>query len=162
MIRQNTRMHRKPAAGRNRDASVRQRTSSRQHRQHAVVSVVGGKKLTLRKMRRLQGWVLWLKEHRAGGYRWIAQHTSRRFGWWQQIGAGNFGRLHPVQNDYESVQRIYEILQGDARLDSRVVDLLLGVMEARAQMDMALNELIKIARRRAGSDEVNSAGGAIE
>lgn len=147
--------HRKPTVKRSSKSHIAHRTVKRQQRQHPAVAAVAVSRLNSREFKRLQGMVLWLRERR--GYRWLAKYTGRGHGWWQQVGAGKRNRVAPNHADLTNVQRLYEIMQADQSIDSEALILLLEVVEARSQMDLALTQLIGLVRKRAGqSDETSS------
>lgn len=127
------------------------RSDSRQRRQRPAVVAVGISRVNTREFKRLRTMVLWLRERR--GYRWLAKYTGRGHGWWQQVGAGHSRRVAPTHADYTNVQRLYEIMQADQSIDAEALSLLLEVIEARSQMDMALTQLITLVRKRVGQSE---------
>lgn len=139
---------RKTATKRSLKSHIAHQPAKRQRRQQSAVTAVAVSRLNSREFKRLQSMVLWLRERRS--YRWISKYTGRGHGWWQQVGVGHSRRVAPNHADLTNVQRLFEIMQADQSIDSEALTLLLEVVEARSQMDMALTQLISLIRKRAG------------
>lgn len=119
----------------------------RQTRQVSSVASDKGAKLPLGKMKTLKMMILDVKERRQVGYRWFERFHKHCFGWYQQIGSGNFKQVHATEQDYCDVKQVYDLLRDNAKLDSELLTLLLDYLEQRSKCDETMNRIVTIARR---------------
>lgn len=144
---ENTKTHQKRVEAQNSKKREAVHTTLRQTRQVASVASVKGAKLPLGKMKTLQTMILDVKERRQVGYRWFERFHKHCFGWYQQIGSGNFKQVHATEQDYCDVKQVYDLLRDNAKLDAELLTLLLDYIEQRSRCDETMGKIISVARR---------------
>jgi hypothetical protein len=103
----------------------------------------------------LKHWVVELHEKQS--YRWIAAHTWRgdkAFGYFQSIAAGEHltpnPRIRPRVQDWHDLNLLRRTVRDFTDADSTLFDAALQVVEARAQLDLSVANMLALARKRTG------------
>lgn len=143
----NTKMHQNAPETLNGKKRGAVHTLPRQTRQVASVTSVKGAKLPPSKMKTLKMMILDVKDRRQVGYRWFERFHKHCFGWYQQIGSGNFKQVHATEQDYCDVKQVYDLLRDNAKLDAELLTLLLDYIEQRSRCDETMGKIIALARR---------------
>jgi len=124
--------------------------TTRQPRQRANDATDRSQVITTLQRIEMEQAILWLKDQRAGGYRWVARHTprgARSFGWFQRVAAGHRD-VKPTRADLDAIRRLYDLMQEEHDLDDQVLTLLLDIIEHRGAMDASLSRLITLIRAK--------------